>query len=83
MHSSFSDKKRKIANSFRNTSYENKLSKVVKLTEIWIMNALKCEEEDDKVFCCNAHIISEICGISGKKINIKKAPAPTGGLQFY
>ena len=47
------------------------------------MNALKCEEEDDKVFCCNAHIISEICGISGKKINIKKAPAPTGGLQFY
>lgn len=64
----FSDKKRKIENSFWNTSYENKLSKVVKLTEIWVMDALNHEEENDNVFCGNAQILSEICQISRKKI---------------
>ena len=35
------DKKRKIANTFQNKSYENKLSKVVKPIERQVINALK------------------------------------------
>ena len=33
------NKKRKIGNSFRNTCYENKLSKVVNSIERWLMDA--------------------------------------------
>ena len=60
------DKKIKKAISLRSTNYENKFSKVVKPIEIWVMNALKCEKENDKVFHCNdiTQIINEICGIS-------------------
>lgn len=50
------DKKRKIANSSENTSYENKFSKVVKLIESCVMDVVKHE----KVFHCNdiAQILS-------------------------
>ena len=51
------DKKRKIADSFRNSSYENKLSKVVKLIAEWVIkdifkDVLKLEK-NDKLFLCN------------------------------
>ena len=53
------DKKRKIANSSENTSYENKLSKIVKLIESCVMDVVKHE----KVFHCNdiAQILSVLC----------------------
>ena len=44
------DKKRKIENSFRNTNYENKLSKIVKLIERQTMDVLKCEKIKTKFF---------------------------------
>ena len=44
------DKMRKIANSSRNTSYENKLSKVKKSMERWVNDALNCEKENGKAF---------------------------------
>ena len=58
------DKKRKKSNSFRNASYENKLSKVVKSIEAWVIDVLK-SEKNDKVFIdnCVTQIISEIYGI--------------------
>ena len=50
------DKKRKIANSSENTSYESKFSKVVKLIESCVVDVVKHE----KVFHCNdiAQILS-------------------------
>ena len=51
------DKKRKIADSFRNSSYENKLSKVVKLIAEWVINDIFKDvlkrEKNDKLFLCN------------------------------
>ena len=35
------DKRKKIGNCFRNTSYQKRLSKVVKSIERWVMDALK------------------------------------------
>ena len=57
--------KRKIEYLFINTCHENKLSKVVKSIERWVMNALK-REKNDIYFLWNAiaQKISEICGIS-------------------
>ena len=48
-----------------NTNHDNKLSKVTKSMERWLMDTLKCEKNDN-VFHGNhiAQIISEICGIS-------------------
>ena len=55
-----------MAISFRNTSYENKLSKVVKSIDRWVMNTLKHKKKNEEVFHCNdiALIMSEICSIS-------------------
>lgn len=39
--SDVADKKRKIADSFRNSSYESKLSKVVKLIAAWVIDVFK------------------------------------------
>ena len=65
--SDMAHKKRKIANSFRNISYENKLPKVVKLNKRWVMDASK-RYINDKV------LYSEICGISRRQLlNIKKS----------
>ena len=47
------DKKRRIENSFRTTSYKNKLSKIVKLIERWVMDTLKREKDNENVFHCN------------------------------
>lgn len=46
------------------TSSENKLSKVIKSIENWVMDVLKCEQ-NTKTFLWNnrAQPISEICGI--------------------
>ena len=46
-------KKTKITNSFRNTGYENKLSKAVISIESWVIHALKRGKENNKVFRCN------------------------------
>ena len=48
--SDLADGKSEIVNSFPNTSYENKLSKVVKLIKKWLTDALKRQKENDKVF---------------------------------
>ena len=55
--------KKKTSNSFRNTSYENELSKVVQSIDRWEMDVAKCEKMS--VCLCNdfALIISEFCGI--------------------
>ena len=47
------DKKREIENSFQNTSCGSKLSKLVKWMGRWVMDALKHEDENGKVFHCN------------------------------
>ena len=59
------DKKIKKINSFRNTSYENKSSKLVKPVKVSVKDALDCEKVYSKVFHCNdvARKISKICGI--------------------
>ena len=73
------DKNRKVADSFRNVSNDNKLFKLVKLIERWAMDFLECENENDKVFHCSdkAQIISEICFICVISVeqffNIKKS----------
>ena len=38
------DEERKIVNSFGNSSYGKKLSKVVKLIDRWVLDVLKREE---------------------------------------
>ena len=70
------DKKRKIANYFRNASYENKLSEVVKLIAKWIVHVIKLWKKDQNAFLWTdiALVISDICGNSRRQIfNIKKA----------
>ena len=59
--SDMADKKKKVANSFRNTSYKNNFSEAGKSIERWAMDALKSKKEKDKVFHCNdlARVISE------------------------
>ena len=52
MLSCFSDIADIAENSFQNTNDGNKLSKVVKLMERWIMDALK-RDKIDKVFLCS------------------------------
>ena len=42
--------KRKIEYLFINTCHENKLSKVVKSIERWVMNALKREKKTTYIF---------------------------------
>ena len=65
------NKKRKIANSFRNTSYEHKLSAVVKSIQRWVMDVLK-RGKNEKVLI--SEMIWEICGISKAQFfNIKKS----------
>ena len=68
------DKKRKMENSFRNTSYEKKLFKV-KSIKRWVMNAIKRKKKNEMIFHCSiAQITSEICGISRRRVfNIKRA----------
>ena len=39
------DIKRKTANSIKNASYENKLSKLEKSIENWVMEDLKCDKK--------------------------------------
>ena len=56
---------KKIENSFRNTTHENKLSKVVITIKRWVIDALK-PNKMTKIFF--AMIISEICGISRRQI---------------
>ena len=67
--SDMADKKRKIANSFRNTRYETKLSEVVKSIENWVMDDLSMKKKMAG-FLCNdmAQIIRKICGISKRQI---------------
>ena len=77
--SDMADKKKKIANSFWKTSNENKLSKVVKSIERWVMDTWKREKKKskDETFLCNdiAQIIREICVISRRQLfNTKKSP---------
>ena len=70
------DKKRKIANYFRNASYENKLSEVVKLIAKWVVHVIKLWKKDQNAFLWIdiALVISDICGNSRRQIfNIKKA----------
>ena len=73
------DKNRKVADSFRNVSNDNKLFKVVKLIERWAMDFLECENENDKGFHCSdkVQIISEICFVCAISVeqffNIKKS----------
>ena len=72
------DRKRKIANSFRNTSYENKLSKVDQERGNFCP---KREKKNYKIFHCNdiAQIIIEIYVFSRRQIfAIKKSL-----LQFF
>ena len=68
------DKKRKMENSFRNTSYEKKLFKV-KSIKRWVMNAIKRKKKNEMIFHCSiAQMTSEICGISRRRVfNIKRA----------
>ena len=49
--------------SFQNISYGNNFSNAIKLFEIWVTDALKCEKENDIDFPFNdiAPIIIEIC----------------------
>ena len=42
--SDMADEERKIVNSFGNSSYGKKLSKVVKLIDRWVVDVLKREE---------------------------------------
>ena len=68
-----------MENTFRNTSYRNELSKVVKSIVRWAVDALKkFGKENGKVFFCNdvAKITSEICGISRRQNFNIKGPAP-------
>lgn len=67
--SDMADQKEKYK-SFENTSYGNNLSNAIKLFEIWVMDALKCEKENDIDFPFSdiAPIIIEICVISRKQI---------------
>ena len=60
--SDIADKKRKVEVPFRNTKYEKKLSKVAKSIERQLMDVLKREQKNDKVFICNniPKIISDI-----------------------
>ena len=63
----------KIANTFRKTSYESRLSKVVKLIRRWVTDVLKYEKRH---LLKTSQIIIEICGISvSKNFNIEPAPA--------
>ena len=52
MLSCFSDIADIAENSFQSTNDGNKISKVVKLMERWIMDALK-RDKIDKVFLCS------------------------------
>ena len=64
-----------MANYFRNTSFEKKLSKFVKSIKIRVTCVLKSEKENNKVDHCNdiAQIVSKICGIRRRQIlNIKE-----------
>ena len=53
-----------MVKSSRNTSYENKFSKVAKSIERWVMVTLQ-RQKNGNAFSSNdlAQIISEICGI--------------------
>ena len=69
------DKRKKIGNCFRNTSYQKRLSKVVKSIERWVMDALKWKKLQS--FLCDdmAEIKSEISVISRRQIfDMKNSP---------
>ena len=69
--SDMSDKNRKIANSFWNTSYENKLSKIGREMG---NGCIKTWKKKDKVFLCNdiTQVIKVISEISEIYVNLKR-----------
>ena len=71
------DKRWKILNSFRNTSYKSKFSKVLNSIERLVRDAVKLEKQNNKkVFYYDdpAQIKQEICCVSdGKSLTLKRA----------
>ena len=65
--SDLTNKKTKIVNFFRNISYKNKLSKVIKLIDSSAMDALKREKENDEFFIALIQLRQKVKSVVSKE----------------